>query len=207
MNKKIRIGVGVLLCVFALACTNGKKQRNEAVNNEGNNDVQEYVTKSGKKFIVEEDRSMGASISGLKVSTSGFEAVNRVHDFGETDPVVNVFLADLDKNGFEEIYIITRSAGSGSYSNIYGLVSNKDKSATPIYIRPISDKDKSETGIFEGFMGHNSYELNSGTLLNSFPVYKKNDPNAKPSGGIRKVAYRLVAGEAGWILEPDAIID
>lgn len=207
MNKKIIIGVWVLLFVAAFACTNGKKPGNEAVNNDANSNVQEYVTTSGKKFIVEEDRSLGTSITRLKVGTSGFEAVNRVHDFGEIDPVINVFLADLDKNGFEEIYIVTRSVGSGSYSNIYGLASNKDKSATPIYVRPISDKDKSETGFFEGFMGHNSFEINSGTLLNIFPVYKENDPNAKPSGGMRKVAYRLVAGEAGWILDSQGIID
>ena len=33
------------------------------------------------------------------------------------------------------------------------------------------------------------------------PVYEENDSNAKPSGGKSSVIYKLVAGEAGWILE------
>ena len=37
---------------------------------------------------------------------------------------------------------LAESAGSGSYQTIYGIASNNDKSATPIYVRPISKLQK-----------------------------------------------------------------
>jgi hypothetical protein len=40
-------------------------------------------------------------------------------------------------------------------------------------------------------------------LVRRFPVYRAGDTNAGPTGGIRQLQYRLVPGEAGWILELD----
>ncbi len=94
----------------------------------------EYVTESGKKFMVRVDKSLGASIQKLTVETREFEIVNDTYDLGELDPVENVFLSDLDGDRFEEIYITARSAGSGSYGSIYGFASNRDKSVSEIYV-------------------------------------------------------------------------
>ena len=55
-------------------------------------------------------------------------------------------------------------------------------------------------------MGHNKFSLEDGKLVNSFPVYLENDSNANPTGGKRKILYRLIAGEAGWILKPEKIL-
>jgi len=119
--------------------------------------------------------------------------------------VEKVFLADLDGNGFDEIYLLTRRAGSGSYSSMYGVASNKDKSATLIYVPEISEKQMGRGGLFEGFMGHNKFSVEDGKLINTFPVYLENDSNTNPTGGKRKVLYQLILGEAGWILKPDKI--
>jgi len=94
----------------------------------------EFVTESGKVFIVRSDKSLGASIQKVTVETRNFEIVNDTYNLGEVDPIEEVFLSDLDGDGFEEIYITTRSAGSGSYGGIYGFASNRDKSVSGIYI-------------------------------------------------------------------------
>ena len=130
-----------------------------------------------------------------------FTEVNTTNELGTIDPVTDVFIADLDKNGFEEIYLVTQSAGSGSYGNIYGISSNRDKSATPIYVRPVSEIQKDKGEIFEGYQGHNQFKMEDGILVNVFPKYLENENNATPGGGNAKVKYQLIPGEAGWILE------
>ena len=148
------------------------------------------------------DYSLGESICMVQIETQNFENNNATYDLGNLDPVQELFLADLDQNGYEEIYIVTQSAGSGSYSNIYGISSNKDKSATPIYVRPITAKQKEPSELFEGYSGHDKFLLSEDKLFREFPVYKKNDTNSQPTGGMKKIRYKLAAGEAGWILEP-----
>lgn len=204
---KIRIYIIIALSVFVFSCKSPKKQKSTQLKlTKDAVQITEYTTKSGKKFIVSIDHSLSASINYVQIKTSGFEIVNPTHIVGETDPVEEVFIADLDGNGFDEIYLLTRSAGTGSYGNIYGMASNSDKSATAIYVPDISKKQMEKGDLFEGFMGHNKFSVKDGKLVNSFPVYLENDSNANPTGGNRKIKYRLIAGEAGWILKPDKIL-
>ena len=65
-----------------------------------------YRTKTGKTITVLETQSVGQSLSTIKISTSGFEH-NFHKEYKDRDPVSDVFMADLDDNGFDEIYIIT----------------------------------------------------------------------------------------------------
>jgi hypothetical protein len=192
----------LIVVILNFACQNSQKHSSENKKSVGTAiSTTEYQTASGKKLLVHVDYSIGTSICKVEVETEGFDNGDTKHKLGAIDPIKEIFLADLDNNGFEEIYLITQSAGSGSYSNIYGIASNKDKSATPVYVRPISEKQLEKGGLFEGFMGHNKIYLKREKIFNSFPVYLKGDSNAKPTGGNRKIEYRLIAGEAGWILE------
>lgn len=208
MHKPIPILIIVI--VFA-ACHNSKDKKannlsTDKVEVESKIETSQHQTQTGKQFIIHADYSNGVSICDLKVETWGFTESNTIHNFGLIDPVTDVFIIDLDKNGFEEIYIITTSAGSGSYSNIYGLASNKDKSATPIYIPTISQEQLSARGIFEGYRGHNKFHVQNGIITNTFPIFNDTDTNAIPTGKKRKLSYSLVAGEAGWILETSQIL-
>ena len=55
----------------------------------------------------------GMSISRLVITTKGFKD-SQIIDVGEIDPIQKVALADLDRNGFEEVYLFTQIVGSGS---------------------------------------------------------------------------------------------
>ena len=196
----------VLIIVALTSCQNSKNQKvnnfvTDKANEEDKIEVSQYQTQSGKQFIVYADYSIGASICDLKIETKDFTKVNTIHKLGLTDPVKDVFITDLDNNGFEEIFIVTTSAGSGSYSNIYGIASNNDKSATPIYIPKPSQKQLGQGGIFEGYRGHNKFCVENGIITNTFPVFKDADTNATPTGKNKKLSYTLFAGEAGWILQ------
>lgn len=203
--KKIQFFLIMILLITG--CSNqAKKDSTPEIKSDEKIVTRELKTNSGMVFVLTEDKSLGASVSIVKLKTRNFEKSNDEYILGEIDPIEKVFLADLDQNGYEEMYIITRGAGSGSYSNIFGFSSNNDKSVTPIYIPDISANDVVQGGLFYGYQGHNTFTLENGSLINSFPVYLKDDTNANPTGGNRSVKYSMIAGEATWILKPTEII-
>lgn len=158
-------------------------------------DAKEYETRTGKTILVQETHPVGQSIGTIQVTTQGFK-YKFFETFEDMDPVSKVMLADLDQDGFDEIYIVTTTQGSGSYGDILAFASNRDKSLTIINFPEINDNDQ----CFTGYMGHDSFAIESNTLVRTFPVYKDSDTNASPSGGTRKIAYTLFPGEAMWQL-------
>ena len=160
----------------------------------------ELKTRSGKSFVIE-TRAESGSLMHIAISPKGFDNSDETWTLDGADPLSGSFLADLDGNDFEELYLITTSAGSGSYATLYGYASNRDLSATPIYVPEISEEDLKEGGRFEGYMGHDSIFLEQGRLYRKFPVYLEGDENCCPTGGHRQIEYELVAGEATWVLK------
>ncbi len=195
--KVISLFIVILLSGVLYQC-NPQKARQE----KSSEFTDELRTQSGKIFIVRCDTSLGASLTRVTIETRAFEAVNDTYDLGDLDPVESIFLSDLDADGYEELYLTTRSAGSGSYSNIYGFASNRDKSVSQIYIPEPHELGAESASYFSGFMGHNSFKVVDGVLINEFPVYATTDTNAEPTQNRRILYYSLEHGEAARILRP-----
>ena len=162
--------------------------------------VKEILTATGKSFKVEQWKH-SASLSRLTITTKGFTNTQEVFEIKDTDPLSRIFTLDLDKNGFEELYIITKSTGSGSYERIMGFASNNDRSVTPVYVPKMTEKDLESEGDFTGYMGHDSIYVANKQLYRKFPVYLEGDANCCPTGGNTTLTYHLRAGETGWVLE------
>lgn len=162
----------------------------------------EFKTPSGKTWLVIETPMGDSSLVSVSIQAKGFGEDSASFDFGEIDPVVVVHQDDLDKNGYGEIYLITRATGSGSYGTIYGMYSNEDKSVSMISYEGANPYTMKEGEPYDGYMGHDSFVFKDGILNNTFPVYKPEDANAQPTGGDRNVVYELVKGEASVLLRP-----
>ena len=106
-------------------------------------------------------------------------------------------IADLNSDGSPEIYVYITSAGSGSYGTVIAYSMNKKHTATEIYMSNISDNPK----LSKGYMGHDEFSILENRLGRRFPLYLPGDINSKPSGGMRQLEYKLVPGEAGWLLK------
>jgi len=156
----------------------------------------EYKTKTGKTIIISETHPVGQSLSTIEISTKDFEH-NYPEIYEDRDPISDVFIADLDGNGFDEIYIITTSAGSGSYGAVLGFASNKNKSLSMINFPGIQERDEN----FEGYMGHDTFKIEDQKLVRTFSIYNEGDTNKHPTGGSRKLVYGLYPGEAMWQLK------
>lgn len=163
--------------------------------------TKEYSTQSGRIWSVTQNQ-LGESLSRVKIEPRGFTEDNQPVEFGEIDPVIDIFQADLDKNGFEELYLITQAVGSGSYSTVYGLNSNNDKSVSEIYFEGATPYNSKPGEPYEGYMGHDKFEIVDSILVNTIPVFKEGDSNDNPTGGKRKVYYALIKGEASFQLKP-----
>ena len=148
----------------------------------------EFYLVSGKIIELTETHPKGASLSDIHVSFKNDSASTLMMQ--DIDPVFKTFPADLDRNDFGEIYVITQSAGSGSYGNVYGFASNKDRSISMVYLPEVSEGQKKKGGPFEGYEGHDLFEINGAHLVRSFPVKEMT----------RTITYAIKKGEAGYLL-------
>ncbi|MBW2407911.1 MAG: hypothetical protein JRF17_11115 [Deltaproteobacteria bacterium] len=189
LAQSILIAVAMSVSLVGLiSCSDTKSGSSDA--------PKEYKTKTGKTIIISETHPTGQSLSTIEISTKDFEH-NYQEIFQDRDPISNVFVADLDGNGFDEIYILTTSAGSGSYGTVLGFASNKDKSLSMINFSEIQEKDEN----FKGYMGHDTFKIEDQKLVRIFPIYNQGDTHINPTGGTRKLVYGLYPEEAMWQLK------
>ena len=160
------------------------------------------LTSSGKEIIVQ-ILSDENGLNTLQIIPIDFINSSDTLRLEDVDPVQNLLLQDLDNNGFDELYIITTSTGSGSYATIYGFASNKDLSLSPVYFPEITEDGLSSGGDYQGYMGHDSIYFDNKRLLRKFPIYKEGDANCCPTGGDKTLSFKLVPGEASWLLTLD----
>lgn len=145
----------------------------------------------------------GSSMNTLTITPIGLKAGNDIETIELDGSAYMAELADLDSNGWPELYVYVSSAGSGSYGSLVAYAVNAGKSATPIHLPPLTDNTEAATG----YQGHDEFRVVENRLVRRFPVYTSADTNAAPSGGMRQVQYRLIAGEAGWQLAIDRVVN
>ena len=144
-----------------------------------------------------------SSINELFIKPSGLTVKNEVIKKEIDGTVSGAEIADINNDGSPEIYIYVNSAGSGSYGSLVAYSANNQKSLTEIYL-PHLMNDKTNS---RGYMGHDAFAIVENNLVRRFPIYKDGDLNSKPTGGTRQLQYKLRAGEAGWIMELDKVVE
>lgn len=143
------------------------------------------------------------SINKLTISIDGLKSKTPPIEKEIDGTITGAEIADLNSDGSPEIYIYTRSAGSGSYGNVIGISTNKMKSASDIYMPPITDDKK----LSAGYQGHDEFSVIERSLGRRFPIYKRGDTNNAAKGGLRQIEYKLTAGEASWVLRVKKSMD
>ena len=113
--------------------------------------------------------------------------------------VVGSEVQDFNRDGLPELLVYVTSAGSGSYGSVLSWVTTKNGTLLPINMSELGGQTA------KGYQGHDSFAVVEDTLSRRFPIYKPGDTNAKPSGGLRQVNYKLVPGEASWQWKPMSV--
>ena len=92
------------------------------------------------------------------------------------------WVTDVDRDGNFEVLILGRSAGSGSFGEI--RVFEWDGKA--LAARPLPELTPKQA---TGYYGHDAFRVGTSQIVREFPVYKPGDPNASPTGGLRRLVY------------------
>ena len=159
------------------------------------------LTLQGITFDVQCDNQ--GSVNTLTLTPQGLEESNEVVKREIDGTLTKAEVADLDANGSPEIYLYVTSAGSGAYGTVIAYAANRKKSLSQIAF-PEIDPDSKEA---KGYMGHDEFAVVETVFARRFPIYKEGDSNAEPTGRMRQIQYRLKAGEAGWLLEVEKVIE
>lgn len=96
---------------------------------------------------------------------------------------------NLNDDKYPELFIFVEGAGSGSYGRLVGY-EFMNQGHRPLALPKLSGPAAA------GYMGQDNFRVEGRQLLRSFPVYRPDDPNSTPSGGIRTVAYTMEPGMA-----------
>ncbi len=199
VNKKVGFIISILL--LNIACDLKPKHQNSSSEEQQDSSTQLSI----KRMVLLETLDAGtvkfqfygqklSSLDTLLIIPSGFEIINDTINQPIDGHLTAAFTGDINQDDYPEFYLVTTSAGSGSYATLFAYASYRNKSYGPIYI-PVLDST-----LLIGYMGHDQYEIRDNKLLRKFPIYLPGDINAQPSGGERVIEFDLIKGEASFIL-------
>lgn len=191
-----------IAAMAAMACKNQPKEQVQEVEQKTEITIQQPATEKNdfsfqktlqlKNISFDVTTKGNGSLRQLLIQPKGLEinndSISREIDGSVTDAQVS----DLNADGFPELLIFTQSAGSGSYGDVIAYSVNAGKSMSQVSFTAASEDPK----INKGYMGHDHFSVNGSNLIQEFPIYKENDPNSNPTGGKRRIQYKLVNGEA-----------
>ncbi len=214
--KQISSLMSLLIVSILLSCNNGNadSKNTEEAKDKKDTSVQDQPIKKDstdvnfKKTLTLQGVTYDLTSTGkgseqtLTITPSGLKGSNE-KIVVNVDPITNAEIEDLDADGFPELLVYTQSAGSGSYGNVIGYSPNKGKSLSQIYF-PELEKG-SAAG--KGYMGHDEFTIIENSLARRFKCYEGNDINAKPTGKLRQIQYKLVNGEASKKFVVKSMID
>lgn len=168
---------------------------------ENNQPFEQNLTLQGINFHVKADQVDGKP--AVRIEPKGLEIDNSAITRPLTGNIVRAEVADLNNDGSPEIYVSTRSPGRGLPGELIAYSANHKKSLSEIYLPPVSDNPKTA----EGYQGEDAFSVVENKLVQRFPVYDSADAGAGRTGKMRQVTYKLMAGEAGWILRADKVTE
>lgn len=133
----------------------------------------------------------------LTVTPSGLEADNRPIEMDVAGIITRIEVADLNADGSPELYVY---GFDGTSQTLLAWSANHKKSLSDIFLPELGENAK-------GHRGGDEFAVVEGILARRFPIYPDDKPDSKPTGKTRQIQYKLHAGEAGWLLKADKVIE
>ncbi|KEX89406.1 hypothetical protein HA62_05355 [Pseudomonas putida] len=148
------------------------------------------------------DESIDGS-RAVRIAPQGLEIDNSVMTHPLNGDIARAEVADLDRDGSPEIYVFVRSPGRGLPGELVAYAANRKKSLSAIYLPPVSE----DPTIAKGYRGEDEFAVVENTLVQRFALYDSAEASAGRTGKMREVQYRLMPGEAGWILRRQKVTE
>lgn len=136
----------------------------------------------------------------VTVTPSGLAEDNRPFTTEVAGPVTGMEVADIDANGAPEVYVFIKAPQRGE---LLGFSSNRNKSLSFIFVPEL----KEEAERAPAYRGGDEFAVLENAIGRRFPLFTGDSSDPQPTGKMRQVQYKLVAGEAGWLLQPVDVVD
>jgi hypothetical protein len=136
--------------------------------------------------------------NSLTVTPAGLVEDNKPIELDVPGIITRIEVADINVDGSPELYVY---GFDGTSQTVLAWSSNNKKSLSQI---ALPDLDAAQS---RGYRGGDEYAVVEGILARRFPIYPDGQPGSKPSGKTRQIQYKLHAGEAGWVLKADKVIE
>jgi hypothetical protein len=149
----------------------------------------------GITFRVTSANSDGANV--VRIVPQGLEIDNSPIERRINGVVTGAEVGDLNVDRSPEVYVYVREPGSAARSVLVAYAANRRKSLSEIYLAPVAENP----ALSKGYRGHDEFALVENVLAQRFPIYRNGDTDNKSTGGMRQLQYKLVPGEAGWVLK------
>ena len=134
----------------------------------------------------------------LTVTPAGLEADNAPLEMDVAGIITRSEVADINVDGSPELYVY---GFDGTSQTLLSWSANKKKSLSTI---TLPDLDAAQS---KGYCGGDEYAVVEGILARRFPIYPEDTTKMKPTGKTRQIQYKLHAGEAGWLLKVDKVVE
>lgn len=108
--------------------------------------------------------------------------------------VTGAEIADLSIDQAPEVYVYVRSPGDDARMSLVAYASNRNRSLSAIHLPALEDVP----GAAAGYAGHDQMAVVESVFARRFPI---------PGGQTRQLQYRLVPGEASWVLKFDRMTE
>lgn len=142
-----------------------------------------------------------SSVAQIHVRGIGFQQANNTFCFDNVAPFESALVADIDNNGFEELYVITRSIGENKQAKIYGISSVGGVKYKTIYNPEFDAANHPTFSHLEGYKGHDSIFIKNKTLMRIFPVTLFDSIERCDKKEFRGITYKLVEYDNSYSLQ------
>lgn len=127
--------------------------------------------------------------SPIRVETSGI--------------VTGAEVGDLNTDGSPEIYVYMIEPGNDRRGALIAFSANRKKSLSQIHLPALEDDPKNA----RGYRGQDEFAVVEGIIARRFPLFPEDRSKTEPTGKMRQIQYKLVAGEASWLLRIDQVVE
>jgi hypothetical protein len=188
-----------VICLFLISCNEKKPEtviKSDSVENMTIKiDTTEIIKKelktaNGKLFTIIESKPT-YSMSNYLITGAGFENSEDTIKFYNMNPMTATLLSDINKDGFDELYIITKTTGDERFMDLMAFTSGKENNFREIIVEPVEPEDVKNDKMFDGYMGHDSIYIDGSGIIREFPVYPSSTYEKDKDQARRKIIYNL----------------
>jgi hypothetical protein len=132
--------------------------------------------------------------SQILLTPSGLSEVNTPVRTPITGTITEAEVSDMNADGSPEVFVYVRKPGGEARGAFYAWSANRKKSLSDIHLQELPANDPA----MAGHHGKDEYAVVEGSFIRRFPV---------AGGKTRQLQYKLKAGESGWQLRFDRMIE